>query len=231
MKPKTTWHGIFALITLLGFSSLCAAENARLPYEQIYKMQRIQAKWKISQTNLQVVIRMNSTLPNVKASDLKVFVETKKGNLPVKVDDDGTFSVPMKDDLLAENPFIVVNQPKGTMALHWDVRFVNVVEFKNPLKYRRLFGSLSDAEDLQDEMLRAFPGQQRLTFAGLKMTFSDAEERAVVIHANVGDQKLKLDSDHQVTITRQPGLIQENPEVSLPSRPVKIEFAVHKKEG
>jgi hypothetical protein len=224
MKPNTIRHGAFALISLLCFSTSIFAENARLPYQPLYKMQRIKARWSHSQPDFQVTIRMTSTLPNVKTSDLKVFIESKKGNLPVKIEADGAFSVPIEDGLLEENPSIVVNQAKGTMALKWSVGFATMPNLKNPMKYRRLLDSLSEAEDLQDEMLRAFPGSPRLTFAGLKLTFPEAKGSVIVIHANAGDRTLKPDDKHELMVLREAPLMEENPEVSLPVLPVKIEF-------
>jgi hypothetical protein len=191
-------------------------------------MQRVQAKWNRSQPDFKVVIRMSSTLTNVTWNDLKVYLETKKGNLPVKIESNGAFSVPMNEQLLEENPPIVVNQPKGTMALHWNVSFGNVPPMKNPVKYRQLLDCLYDAQDLQDEMMRAFPGATRMTFAGLKLTFPEGKENAVVIHAREGDNTLKLDEKREVIIARDSQLMDENPEISMPALPTKIEFAVRK---
>ena len=56
---------------------------------------------------------MQSTLPDVKSSDLAVYIESKSGKIPVEVRTAGDFAVPMRDDLLAEDPWLITNQPRG----------------------------------------------------------------------------------------------------------------------
>jgi hypothetical protein len=75
----------------------------------------IEAGLAVTHTNLQVFLRMKSSLPEVKIADLKVYIDSKDGPIPVGLGTNGIFSVPMRDNLLAENPPILDNQPKGTM--------------------------------------------------------------------------------------------------------------------
>ena len=114
---------------LLTPSPLRADDEARLPYKLIYEIQQKQSGLAITFTNLQVFVRMKSSSPSVKNSDLHVYIDSKEGKLPVKLDTNGIFSVPMRDTLLAENPPIVVDQPKGTMELGW---YVGLIEPETP---------------------------------------------------------------------------------------------------
>ena len=59
---------------------------------------------------------MTSTLPNVQIKDLSVYIDSKDGRIPITLNpSNGTFSLPMRESLVAEGAFIEVNQPKGTM--------------------------------------------------------------------------------------------------------------------
>ena len=62
---------------------LAAADQARIPYELIYRIQKTEATLSRSFTNLKMFLRMNSTLPEVRIRDLTVYIDTKAGHIPV----------------------------------------------------------------------------------------------------------------------------------------------------
>src|SRR5665213_1445844 len=147
MQPTAIWRIILAgFLWLAPF--LATAQNARLPYLKIYQVQKTQADLSLQFTNLLVALKMESTVTNVKNADLEVFIDAKAGKIPVKIDPDGSFQIPMREDLLDEDPWILTNQPKGTMKLNWQLGVV-VRRMTNTMHYARLMGALKDCEQVQ----------------------------------------------------------------------------------
>ncbi len=206
------------------------AENARLPYRQLYNVQKAQSDLNRAHTNLLVVLVMQSTLPGVKTSDLAVYIEGKAGRIPVEIRAAGDFTIPMRDDLLAEDPWIIINQPKGTMKLNWQVGVIPGRMSKS-MHYARLMRPVRDCEEVQEQMRSFFPGSPRLTMAGLKLTFPAAQKRAVVlIHARGADRKLEADEHGEVLLPLIPDLLEEDPEISLSELPGAVEIISRKSE-
>src|SRR5580658_2696913 len=135
MKTNAICHALFASFLLLA-SPLCA-QNARLMYSELYQMQRVQAELSSAYTNLVVVLRMESASNNVPTSDLAVYIDAKSGKIPVKIDPDGDFSVPMSTNMLSENPWLITNQPRGSMKLDWFMGLV-VRRLGTTISYRQL---------------------------------------------------------------------------------------------
>lgn len=200
------------------------AQNARLPYAQLYQMQRVQTELSGAYTNLVVVLRMEPASTNARTSDLDVYIDAKSGKISVKIGPDGNFSVPMSNDLLAENPWIITNQPRGTMKLDWFVGLV-VRHLANSIRYRPLMQVVRDCGDVRERMRQVFPGATKATVSGLKLTFSPAGTSATaVIHSERGDRKLEAGAKGELTIALEPDLFEENPLVTLSREPAGVEL-------
>ena len=114
-KYEPASHAIGICALLFWPLLLPAAEPARLPYELIYRIQKTEASLSRTFTNLEMFLRMSSTLPEVDIRDLVVYIDSKDGRIPVALNPaNGSFSLPMRDSLVAEGAWVVANQPKGT---------------------------------------------------------------------------------------------------------------------
>jgi hypothetical protein len=206
------------------------AGNARLPYHQLYNAQKAQADLNLAHTNLVVMLTMQSTLPSVKTSDLSAYIEAKTGRIPIEIGAVGDFSIPLRDDLLAEDPWIIINQPKGTMKLDWQVGVVTG-RITRSVRYARLLKPVQESEDVQEQMRRFFPGSPKLVMTGLKLAFPASQTKAiVVIHAKGGDRTLEADEHGEVILPLTADLLEEDPEVSLPEIPGTVEIVSRKNE-
>ena len=205
------------------------AENARLPYHQLYNVQKAQADLNHAHTNLVVVMIMQSTLPAVKTSDLAVYIETKAGKIPIEVGAAGDFAVPMRGDLLAEDPWIITNQPKGTMKLNWKLGVIPGRITKS-VHYARLMRPVRDSEEVQEQMRRYFPGSPRLTMTGLKLTFTPVQKAVAIIHARGGDRELQADEHGEIILPLVSDLLGEDPEITLSNIPAAVEIVSHARE-
>jgi hypothetical protein len=222
MKTKAICHAFFASVLVMALPS--RAQNARLPYAELYQMQRVQSELSGAYTNLVVVLRMEPASTNAATSNLDVYIDAKSGRIPVKIGQDGDFSVPMSDDLLAEKPWIITNQPRGTMKLNWFVGLA-VRPLGASIGYRTLMQVVRDCGNVRERMRQAFPGAPKATVSGLKLTFSPpGQDATVVIHSERGDRKLAADAKGQLSIILEPDLLEENPLVTLSKEPASVEL-------
>jgi hypothetical protein len=227
MKP-TIFHALLASILLMALPA--RAQNARLPYAQLYQMQRVQNELSGAYTNLVVNLRMEPASTNTRTSGLDAYIDAKSGQIPVKIGEAGDFIVPMRDDLLAENPWIITNQPRGTMKLDWFVGLV-VRPLGASIRYRSLMQVVRDCGDVRERMRQVFPGAPNGTVSGLKLTFSPpGRSAAVVIHTERADRKLEADAKSEVILALDPDLFEENPLVTLSKEPSGVEL-VSQNEG
>jgi len=204
---------------------LTAAEQARLPYELIYQIQKTEATLSRSFTNLDMQLLMKSTLPEVGIRDLIVYIDSKDGQIPVALNPtNGGFTLPMRDSLVTEGAFVVANQPKGTMKFEWYIGLKVVDVPTNGMRYRDLMRPLKDLEEIRGEMAK-IPGAPELRVYGLKLTYPPDKETAVVVHAKSGERVYKTTPEHLLVIPYEPALLEENPVVNIPIPPIKVGVA------
>jgi hypothetical protein len=216
-----------AALTLFILAAPAWADNARLPYSQLYYTQKAQLELNRTHTNLLVMLTMQSTLPDVKTASLNVYIDSKSGKIPIPIGPVGDFAIPLRDDLLAENPWVVTDQPKGTMKLNWEGALI-LGHLANPVHYSRLMQPVRDYEVVQEQMRRYFPNSPRLATTGLKLAFPDAQKKAVaVIHARDGDRKLVANSQGEIIIPLTTDLLEEDPEITLSDVPGVVGIASH----
>jgi hypothetical protein len=230
MNVKQILNGGCAALLLFALAGPALAENARLPYHLLYNAQRASADLNRAHTNLLVVLTLQSTLPDVKTSDLAVYIEARAGKIPVEIGTAGDFTIPLRDDLLAEDPWIIINQPKGTMKLNGQVGVIPG-RITHSVHYARLMRPVRESEEVQEQMRPFFPGAPRLAMTGLKLTFPAAQTRAVVvIHARGGDRKLEADERREIILPLAPDLLEEDPEMSLSDLPGTVEIVSRKSQ-
>jgi hypothetical protein len=232
MKVKAVLSAFLFLILLMPW--LAAAEDARLPYHEIYSMQKVQLDLSRTYTNLALVLQMRSTQTNVSGSDIKATINSKSGSIPVSVSEDGVFIVPMRDDLLAEDPWIQVNQPKGTMQLNWHAGLAPSVarQLTKGFHYTPLMKAVQQCDNVQEAMRQFFPTAPRLTAVGLRLTFrTTAAEPAVFIHSKSGDRKLPANTLRELIIPVDEDLLQEDPDMIVTEPPLAVEIVTKKTEG
>jgi hypothetical protein len=232
-------HAVFrnalgAGLVTLAFALSANAEDAKLPYHELYSMEKVQLDLSRTYTNLALVLQIRSTQPNVNFSDIKASIESKSGAIPVAIAAGGAFSVPMRDDLLAEDPWIAVNQPSGTMELSWHAGLSPALahQLTNSVRYGFLMRTVRQCDYVQDAMRQFFPASPRLTAVGLRLFFSPtARGPAAIIHSIGGDRRLAADSLGELIIPIDGDLIDQNPVMTLTDTPSAVEIVTRKDEG
>jgi hypothetical protein len=171
---------------------------------------------------------MESILPGVKTSDLAMYIDARAGKIPVEIRATGDFTIPMRDDLLAEDPWLITNQPKGTIRRNCKIGVIPGRIAKS-VHYARLMRPVRESEEVQEQMRRFFPGSPRLAMTGLKLIFSPAQTGAIaIIHAKGGDRKLDADEHGEIILPLTSDLLEEDPEISLSEIPGAVEIVSHK---
>ncbi len=210
------------------------AENARLPYHEIYSMQKVQLDLSRTYTNLALVLQMRSTQTNVTSGEIKATIDSKSGSIPVSISQEGVFIVPMRDDLLAEDPWILVNQPKGTMQLNWHAGLAPSVarQLTKGFHYTPLMRAVQECDNVQEAMRQFFPTAPRLTAVGLRLTFRPtAVDPAVIIHSKSGNRRLAADTLRELLIPVDEDLLQEDPDMIVTEPPLAVEIVTQKSGG
>jgi hypothetical protein len=177
---------------------------------------------------------MRSTRTEVKCSDITAFIDAKSGRIALPIGADGAFSVPMREDLVAEDPWVLVNQPKGTMQLRWNAGLAPSVarQMTNAMRYGSLMRIVRECDDVQDTMRQFFPAAPRLSVAGLRLTFrSSAVAPEAIIRSKDGNRRLPADALGELFIPLDSDLMEEDPVMTLTESPVAVEIVTRKSDA
>lgn len=221
---QTAW-----LCLILLAPCLARAGDARLPYLALCRMQQAQIELSRTHTNLALVLQMRSTNADVKDGDILVAIHAKSGDIPIPIGPGGVFTVPVRDDLLAEDPWILVNQPKGTMELKWYAGLAPALtrRMTNAVHYASIMRAILECNDIQDAMRPFFPAAPRLTPVGLRLTFrSTAIAPAATIHAKAGDRRMPAGILGELIIPFDADWMREDPLITWTDPPIAVEIAM-----
>lgn len=220
-----------ALGLLLAMCSRAAGENAQLPYHYLYRIEKLQAELSQAHTNLQINLQLQSTLPGVQSTNIEVYLDRKSGKAPIHLGPEGDIAVPVREDLLAEDPWLITNQPKGTMQLNCQAGLSRsfVRQITNSIHYAPIMRAARDCEDVQAKLREYFPGWPKLMAAALKLTFApENKPAAVIIRGKSGERKLEADAAGEVLLPLDPDLLEEDPVLKLSAPLVKVQVLYRK---
>jgi len=133
---------IFAI--LFGTSAL-GEEVAQLRYETVLNVVNLSLAEIEGVGGKSIRISTRSKLPEVRSGDIKLTIERTSGSVPLQLDAEGAFDLPISDELAAENPWIRTNQPKGTMVMKFRVRgnllpvIATFIDGRPSAEYRHFF--------------------------------------------------------------------------------------------
>src|SRR5258706_2956488 len=90
--------------------------TATVPYSVLYQPLKI-ARAAERYPRLPIRPRLQSHLPGVSPDAIRLVIQARGGGRPISVAADGALDFPLDDALLAENPEVGSNQPKGTLSV------------------------------------------------------------------------------------------------------------------
>jgi hypothetical protein len=194
--------------------SLAYNDLARLPYQQLLRIAQSDAKAKPDAESYK--LRIQSRNPVVKPQDIELFLNLKDKRLLLPVDNDGFFEVPHTANLVAENPDLVANQPRGSLNIFVDLEVprVSPPEIKDgKVAYQELFRPLVE---IQAEMRKVDPtfgltGQQQFVLE------IETGEEPIKITRAFGSRTYRPNSRGKVYMIMESYLYEENPQVEIPN--------------
>ncbi len=192
---------------------LAAGDLARLPYTQLLRIAQSDARAKSDAESYK--LRIQSRNANVQPKDIKLFLDIKDKPLVLVVDNDGFLEVPHNPELVAANPDLVANQPRGSLNIFVDLEVPRVSppqikEGKVP--YQELFRPLVE---IQTEMRKVDP------------TFGLSGQQQFVLEIETGKEPIKItrafgartyrpNERGKVYMIMESYLYEENPQVEVP---------------
>lgn len=233
----STFTRYLVILGLCAVSAAVVAEQATrpyasLPYATAHKVATMDFRGSTGFAQQTSRITITSTLPGVKVQDIKLYIDSRKGRIPLTLKDDGTFVLPLRADLLAENPQIVSNQPKSTLTLQAQLSLsappdsqFQELEKTRRARYRFFFNveeiatnTLSHFNNLKLGKMDTNSGRSPsvLTYTPPRQSPAPSTQPAVVIHSRRGDIHVTPDHDGIIRIVYDSKLAEENPWVTLP---------------
>jgi len=180
-----------------------------------------------SVTNRQVRFAMSSKSPDVESQDITLYIDAKSGRIPLELNSDGTFSLPLRADLVKENPFIVANQPKGSMKLEAGITLRGKIDSegqilaeKRKARYRHLFSVKSVVDQAYNHVATVLPEcetDRKETMTWFEFMPTPPTDSPALIHSAGGDIEVVPDRDGIIRIEFNLALAKENPWVTFPS--------------
>ena len=187
------------ILSLLWTAGAVAQESVRVPYSSLY--QALAPGLKIDRFDRLVARqRIISRRSDVHPESIKVRILAKSGVIDIGVSAIGDIQFPMTDALLAENPMVESNQPKGSLSLS------ATMELKIPdalsVPYKEFFEAAKQAQQAIDGMGASLAGRKihsiefefdRAESARIELVDERAEE--LLIANELGLLELRLDED------------------------------------
>jgi hypothetical protein len=109
-------RGWVVLLAVALVGPVAAADGGRTPYSTLYRA-LAPAREVGEHPRLRAVQRIESKLPGVRPQQIEVRIHARSGDIAVPIAADGAAQFPLRDDLLAEDPPVSSNQPKGSITL------------------------------------------------------------------------------------------------------------------
>ncbi len=183
-------------------------EFGSIPYLAVYKLSRLPAS-PVATNEILYSIASNST--NVHGKDIVLTIASKRGRIPIPLEESGGFTLPMSTELTTENPPIASNQPKGSLKIEcWsEMRHLvppkdGVIAYRDLVLPELMINAVSDIICAADAV--TYP----------KMIYlRGATGGKIIIRAHAGQREITGDgSFYEIPINSS--LMRENPDVILP---------------
>ncbi len=215
-----------AMVPCLAGCGNDAPEPATLSYRALYQVARLGKDASAGLTNQQVAFKVSSKNPAVKLADISIYIDAKSRRIPLYISTNGMMLLPVSDELAAENPRLVANQPKGSLTL--DATVVGTAAFAGSrrcwhpdgmIRYSALFFT----EELKQQVaaipeITREPGMRRSlarpTIARLQAT-TNRESAEVSILAGSGHIRLTPTAPGLFVLRFDPDLMKQDPWVKV----------------
>jgi len=192
------------------------AANASVPYAAVYEVLKASA---LAQGHERVRVRQRvaSRLPGVAPDRIELVVHARSGQLVLRPGPDGAFSFPLDALLLAENPQVTSNQPRGSLSL--SVVLDLVLPAGGEWRVRDVLAAMDEA----GQVLAAMPaGPNSGPVQGIEFYFERTGEGRLSVQGR-GERQYLADEDGRVVLMRDSDLADPDAMVRFDQRPLRAQ--------
>lgn len=192
---------------------------ASIQYRQVYQLAYVPDNSDF--TDQEVDYHIASSRADVSANRISLFIDGTTGRVPIGIDTYGVFTLPFSKEMLAENPKIVSNQPKGSLSLECVVSQKSIrLPESRAIPYRKLV----EPELLSRTIETLVDGEKACPFPKtLWFRLERPESGNVVIHTLGTPTEIPISSDF-FGIPLSSDLTAENPLVEFPVTSRRVNY-------
>ncbi|MDZ4851922.1 MAG: hypothetical protein SGI77_21750 [Pirellulaceae bacterium] len=214
------------LICLLLVSSLANAEEvARLRYSTVAELAALEFASIDGIESQRLRLSVRSRNPDVKLRDIVITMKRAGKSEIVAVESDGTFVIPISEQLRIEDPWIESNQPKGSMhmKLSYSLKLAppQLEDFGTEVRfdYAKMFPTEQVRTRIRKATNKMDQEAVRVFFKGefvenAVLSCNDKQSR-VAIHLKENATAIEKDTDGRFRIHLDPALLNGDAKVSL----------------
>lgn len=158
---------------------------------------------------------VQSKLAGVSPSSIRMEIRARAGVRRLKIGTDGTFEFPIAPDLLAEDPDVVSNQPRGSLTLSVTLAFRPYATLRVP--YREIRQALAQAE----EVVVSDPNRAGAMVRGVEVHFVPGRDATVAIRGQ-NERAFMADASGRVLLIDTPLWHQPDVEVEFSEAPLRL---------
>jgi hypothetical protein len=186
---------LLASIALIPAAAAGAQTTSTTPYLTLYQV-LLPVSRIGTYDHLVALERIESKLPGVHPSDIRIVIHAKGGPIPVPVATDGEVKFPVSDALREENPPVETNQPKGSLAL-----IVNVA-LRGTDRLRVPWSDIESGLDQVKAFYAVSQGAAAPNVSGVEVHFSPGSEAMLTIEGK-SERLLMADPNGRIIVTRE----------------------------
>ncbi len=214
MKPLTVLSLLIALVMPGCMPAGAAEPAAATPYAVLYGAFAA-ARGVEEHPRLRAVQRIESKLPGVRAQDIAVVIHDRAGPTRLNIAADGSVAFPLRDDLLAENPQVTSNQPRGSLTLSV------TLALRMPRATRLPASELRAALDAVDGWMAEHPAGETTRHArGVAFRFPAGAAASLTVRGN-SERLLVADAQGRIVVMRDTDL-DHAVDVELSQLPLEV---------
>jgi hypothetical protein len=192
------------------------AALATVPYKVLYDtLKPVLAAQGLSR--LRVRPHITSHGVGVRPESIRMVVQAKSGARTINVGADGNLEFPLEDGLLAENPLVSTNQPKGSLTM--GVTLELVVPAGGHWACADVLAGLGDADKvIAASAQQPAPGK----VGGLELFFAPAAHATVTVKGKT-ERLLVADEDGRVELRRDAEIAEPGAALEFSVRPQRAQ--------
>ena len=221
---------VYLIILVLGTTNstlVYSQKNASLPYSVVHRMLNLDSKKGEDYPNPNALVTVSSDVPEVSPADIKLYIDSQSGRIPLEVSKDGTFLLPLSKNLLREDPMIVANQPKGTLNLNATVGVEGKIRKNsiNPKEGKIRYSALFVLEKTKTDLLKQLNNRDNQSYKTNNVLMpptiaeftpkKDAEKAKVFIETKEGLIRVFPNNEGSFILSYNPALMKEDPWILL----------------